>query len=93
MSGPKQPFRATVRDVARYWEQKFVPWFEEQKLNDLNQRTLVWDNASTHSAVQAHDPTRVSMFHRLFREWGFCGVIFLPPRSPAFNPAELCLHS
>ena len=90
VGGPKQPFRATVRDVARYWEQKFVPWFEEQKLNDLNQRTLVWDNASTHSAVQAHDPTRVSMFHRLFREWGFCGVIFLPPRSPAFNPAELC---
>ena len=88
--GPMQPFRATARDVARYWESAFVPWFDEHKLGDLGQRTVVWDNASTHSAVQVHDATRVSLFVRLFREWGFRGVVFLPPRSPSFNPAELC---
>ena len=48
------------------------------------------DNASTHSAVAVDDPSRRSLFHRLFRaEWGFAGCVFLPPRSPAFNPAEL----
>jgi transposase len=89
--GPLQPFRATTRDVARYWEHSFAPWWRRQAWDDrLCERTVVWDNASTHSAVDVHDSTRVSVFHRLFREWGLAGVAFLPPRSPAFNPAELC---
>jgi hypothetical protein len=37
-----------------------------------------------------HDATRVSVFARLFRDWGFRGVVFLPARSPSLNPAELC---
>ena len=90
VGGPKLPFRATARDVVRYWQDEFVPWFGEQGFGDLAERTVVWDNASTHSAVQVHDATRVSVFHRLFREWGFRGVVFLPPRSPDLNPAELC---
>ena len=68
-----------------------MPWWREQGWDeDLGERTVVWDNASTHSAVDVQDPTRVSVFHRLFRDWGFDGVVFLPPRSPSFNPAELC---
>ena len=48
----------------------------------------MWDNASTHSAVQVNNARQISIFHRLFREWGLRGCFFLPPRSPPFQPVE-----
>lgn len=90
--GPKLPFRATSRDVAAYWLEEFLPWWEDEEgrsETELKRKTVVWDNASTHSPVGTSNDEQISIFHRLFREWGFKGVIFLPPRSPQFNPIEL----
>jgi transposase len=83
--GPLQPLRSTVRDVALYLEQHLVPHLSAA---ERAQRTLVWDNAATHSAVAVESSDRISVFHRLFRQWGFRGCIFLPPRSPGFQPVE-----
>ena len=87
--GAKRAFRATTRDIVQYWVESFMPWAEEHKVNDLPRRTVVWDNASTHSSVRTTQTQRISVFHRWFREWGLRGAVFTPPRSPAFNPAEL----
>jgi transposase len=87
VGGPRQPVRNTVKDVATHFERSFVPWYTE-RFDDLGQRTLVWDNASTHSAVQVNNDRQISIFHRLFREWGLRGCFFLPPRSPSFQPVE-----
>jgi transposase len=88
--GALQAFRATTRDVVRYWTEELVPWAEEKHEHKLGDKTVVWDNAPTHSAVRTTQHHRISVFHRWFREWGFRGVIFTPPRSPSFNPVELC---
>ena len=88
--GALQAFRATTRDVVRYWTEELVPWAEEQHENKLGDKTVVWDNAPTHSAVRTTQNRIISVFHRWFREWGFRGAIFTPPRSPSFNPVELC---
>jgi transposase len=91
LGGAKQPFRANTRDVVRYWADEFVPWFRVQDgLGPLKDRTVIFDNASTHSPVKTQNATAVSMFHRLMAEWGLKGVVFLPPRSPSLNPVELC---
>ena len=89
LGGGLQAFRATTRDVVQYWLKHFLPWAGEQKL-DLRERTLVWDNAATHGAVRTTQTQNISVFHRWFREWGLAGVVFTPPRSPSFNPVELC---
>jgi len=91
VGGPLQAFRSTVRDVVQYWAEDFVPWWEAHHPHVARaDYTVVWDNASTHSAVAVNDPSRRSLFHRLFRaDWRFAGCVFLPPRSPAFNPVEL----
>jgi transposase len=83
------PFRGTARTVTQYWLESFLPWAEERKL-DVTHQTVVWDNAPSHSAVGTTQTERISAFHRWFREWGFRGVVFTPPRSPSFNPVELC---
>jgi len=88
--GAVQAFRATSRDIVQYWLECFLPWAAEHKVADLPEKTVVWDNAATHSAVRTTQTTRVSVFHRWFQEWGLKGVIFIPPRSPSFNPVELC---
>ena len=88
--GALQAFRATTRDVVRYWTEELVPWAEEQQESKLGDKTIVWDNAPTHSPVRTTQAQRISVFHRWSREWGFRGVIFTPPRSPSFNPVELC---
>ncbi len=88
--GAKRAFRATARDIVQYWMESFVPWAEEHKVPDLSRKTVVWDNAPTHSAVRTTQNQRISVFHRWFRAWGLRGAIFTPPRSPSFNPAELC---
>lgn len=91
VGGSRQPVRNTVRDVAAYFESELVPWLAAQHAGDnVAQRTLVWDNASTHSPVQVRTTAQISLFHRLFREWGFRGCVFLPPRSPSFQPVEAC---
>jgi hypothetical protein len=83
--------RNTVRDVATYFERELVPWLAAKHgAGSMAQRTLVWDNASTHSAVHVHTTAQISLFHRLFREWGLRGCVFLPPRSPTFQPVEAC---
>lgn len=88
--GALQAFRATTRDVVRYWTEELVPWAEEQHEHKLGDKTVVWDNAPTHSPVRTTQAQRISVFHRWSREWGVRGVIFTPPRSPSFNPVELC---
>ena len=88
--GALQAFRATTRDVVQYWTEELVPWTEAQHEHKLADKTVVWDNAPTHSAVRTTQNRRISVFHRWFREWGFRGAIFTPPRSPSFNPVELC---
>ena len=91
VGGPRQPVRNTVRDVAAYFERELVPWLAAKHgADNVAQRTLIWDNASTHSAVQVQTATQISLFHRLFREWGLRGCVFLPPRSPPFQPVEAC---
>lgn len=90
VGGPCRPVRNTARDVALYFERSFGPWFVEHGDDSLAERTLVWDNASTHSAVAVDNTRQISLFHRLFREWGWRGCFFLPPRSPSFQPVELC---
>ena len=85
--GAPVAFRASTRDVVQYWLE-FQQWAEEQKL-DILERTVVWDNAPTHSPVRTTQTQGISVFHRWFREWGFRGGIFTPPRSPSFNPVEL----
>lgn len=89
VGGAAQPVRNTVRDVALYLEQALVPWLRAQG-HDPAHRTLCWDNAPTHSPVQVQDAAQISMFHRLCREWGLRGCLFLPPRSPRFQPVEAC---
>jgi hypothetical protein len=55
----------------------------------LQAKTVLWDNANWHSPVAVGSTDRISLFHRLLREYGLRGCIFLPPRSPNFQPAEL----
>ena len=58
VGGRREPQRSTVRDVAGYWE----------SFAALRTKTVVWDNAPTHSAVRVQNHTQISLFHRLFRE-------------------------
>ena len=88
LGGAKEPMRGKARDVVEYWLESVVPWAEEHGLT-LADKTVVWDNAPSHSAVRTTQTARISVFHRWFREWGFRGVVFTPPRSPSFNPVEL----
>ena len=85
--GAPVAFRASTRDVVQYWLE-FQDWAQEQKLH-LGERTVVWDNAPSHSPVRTMQTQRISVFHRWFREWGFHGAIYTPPRSPSLNPVEL----
>ena len=56
-AAPSNPFvQPRVRDVARYvysdWHAGRVgPWYDEQGFDNIAERTELWDNASTHSAV------------------------------------------
>ena len=98
--GRRRPFRGTARDVAWYFEQLCLPEYRLQyeKQNPVDKRQLtkhfknvriVWDNAPTHSAVLIDTVDTISMFHSYARDtWKIGGVIFTPPRSPAFNPVE-----
>lgn len=86
VGGRREPMRATVREVARFWE-AFVAAYAHD--DPLQHKTVVWDNAPTHSPVRVQNDAQVSLFHRLFREWGLRGCVFLPPRSPNFQPVEL----
>jgi len=55
----------------------------------LASKTLIWDNASTHGAIRVENLKAKSIFHRLAKErWGMRGIIYLPPRSPQFQPVE-----
>ena len=98
IGGPKLPFRATAADVLQFWQEFTQQWKvsknsnqprTKQSRDSLALRTVVWDNASTHSAVQVGNTHTISVFHRRLRELGLAGAVFLPPRSPQFNPAEL----
>lgn len=93
LGGTPLAFRGTTRDVTRYWQESFLPWAEEQKW-ELADKTLVWDNAPSHSAVRTTQTQRISVFHRWFREWGFRGVVFTPPRLAQCQSRGtlLCLH-
>ncbi len=62
--GALQAFRATTRDVLRYWTEELVPWAEEQQEHKLGDKTVVWDNAPTHSAVRTTQNHIISVFHR-----------------------------
>ncbi len=55
----------------------------------LSSKYLVWDGASSHGAVRVPSSKRKSFWHSLSTKLGMAGVIFLPPRSPQFNPIEL----
>lgn len=87
LGGRRQPQRSTVLDIARYWSESFVPVYTHT--DPLHTKTVVWDNASWHSPVAVGTTTHISLFHRLLREHGLRGCVFLPPRSPNFQPAEL----
>jgi hypothetical protein len=78
--GALQAFRATTGDVVRYWTEELVPWAEEQQEHKLGDKTVVWDSARTHSATRTTQNQTISVFHRWFREWGFRGAMFTPPR-------------
>jgi transposase len=80
--GPKKPHRASADDVADYLE-----LLAEEP--DAADRTVVWDNASSHGAQGTKEAGKVSVFDRLARQLGLGGVVYLPPRSPDLNPIEV----
>ena len=45
----------------------------------LEQKYLVWDNASTHGAVRVSTGKRQSFWHLQAQKIGLKGAIFLPP--------------
>jgi len=55
----------------------------------LNQKTLIWDGASTHGAIRVTSARKKSFWHSYASKIGLAGVIFLPPRTPTLNPIEL----
>jgi transposase len=58
-------------------------------LPNLDDRRLLLDNASFHGAIRRTD--RKSYMHRLAREkYGLRNVVFLPPVTPVYSPAERC---
>ena len=80
--GPKMPHRATADDVADYLRDELA------RVPGVQGRTIIWDNASSHGAQGTKADKKVSVFERLSSEWGFGGVVYLPPRSPDLNPVE-----
>ena len=81
--GPRKPFRASAFDVAQYLKEHLATNYR----NQIQGRTLLWDNASTHAPPTLN---KNSFFHAFVQQpdLGLQGVIFLPPRSPKFNPVE-----
>ena len=88
VGGMLTPFRAATRDVVHYLADELSSYLESQ--GEAGDRTLIWDNAPTHSPVKTTDTNRLSLFHRLAPQWNLANVAFLPPRSPSLNPVELC---
>jgi transposase len=90
--GPKKPFRSTIYDVVEFFDGFTNWWIEKKKLSKqaLATKMLILDNASTHAAIRVEDTKHKSVFHRLARErWGLKNIIYQPPRSPQFQPAEV----
>ena len=76
--------RGKARDVVAYWLESFVPWAQEHNV-ELSTRTVVWDNAPSHSAVHTTQTKRISVFHRAHR--------FVRLRARAHVALILCLLS
>jgi len=92
LGGPMKGFRSTEKDVGLYFQEKFVPlYLDKFGADSLKEKRVVWDNASTHGAIKLGlNEAKVSFFHEWAREnWGMANVVYLPPRSPFLNPAEL----
>jgi len=96
--GPKRPFRSTVYDVVEFFD-SFSEWWKQRyqkdktsskySLKNLASKTVILDNASTHASIRVQDTKHKSIFHRLAKErWGLKNIIYQPPRSPQFQPAE-----
>jgi transposase len=87
--GPKKPFRSTIYDVVEFFDDFADLYKKKFSKANLSSKTVILDNASTHSAIRVEDTKHKSIFHRLAKSrWGLKNIIYQPPLSPQLQPVE-----
>lgn len=80
--GDRAMFQSYLRKVKAYYDANFPPTVRERL-------RMAWDAASSHGHVEV-TANKMSFMHAWARqELGVRGAIFLPVRSPDYNPVEL----